>query len=595
MVRTTKMSSSPEGARSDRSAVVKRAATLAVGALFLFASAAFADNLLVDGDGAVPVTPNFLNMGRVCSTGSTTKQAAVAVQATNHPSGVDVFAPGSTVTFRPTASAMALSGTGGSIVLPANWATVANGTMSPAASVDVTLRGGVVGAQYNDWITYTAVGTNLAGQPLSRTTSLNVRAAFIACADTTAPALGLPSDISVAATGSSGAVVTFTVTATDTNPSNPVVTCSPPSGSTFPIGTIVVTCSATDAAGNTATGTFRVTVNDGSAPAVSVAVNPTVPNGENGWYSSPVAVTVTASDNVGVASVELTLDGRAAAYSGPVIVGDGVHSVAASASDAAGNRTTTATVSFEVDTTAPVVTIASGSTARVSSAAALSPSDLTCETADPLSGVATSAVLVITGGSENGVGTFTATCSGAKDMAGNVTEPVSMTFNLTYGTGSGILPPIAPNADRLLVRGKSVPVKFRLAGDESLRGGFDSSSWTVNGVEVECTSPATVLGTRALSSTSNHAGFRFSGDRYIFNADLRTLPRGTCWQIHVTLDDGQSLVSGTFRLTGKGKADQPTDAKAKGAHAGGNADKADTAKQHSTSSASSRGKGSAKP
>ena len=39
------------------------------------------------------------------------------------------------------------------------------------------------------------------------------------------------------------------------------VSCVPASGSTFPIGTSTVLCTASDAAGNTATRSFTVTVN----------------------------------------------------------------------------------------------------------------------------------------------------------------------------------------------------------------------------------------------------------------------------------------------------------------------------------------------
>jgi hypothetical protein len=57
-----------------------------------------------------------------------------------------------------------------------------------------------------------------------------------------------------------GTVVNFSATATDISPANPTVTCAPASGSTFPLGTTPVNCSATDEAGNTANGSFSVTV-----------------------------------------------------------------------------------------------------------------------------------------------------------------------------------------------------------------------------------------------------------------------------------------------------------------------------------------------
>ena len=91
--------------------------------------------------------------------------------------------------------------------------------------------------------------------------------------DTVAPVLTLPSDISTTATGADGAVVTFTATATDEVDGPLPVSCAPPSGSTFPIGTTTVQCSAHDTSLNGAGGTFNVTVLPGSftltAPVVT--------------------------------------------------------------------------------------------------------------------------------------------------------------------------------------------------------------------------------------------------------------------------------------------------------------------------------------
>ena len=58
----------------------------------------------------------------------------------------------------------------------------------------------------------------------------------------------------------SGEMVTFTVTAEDDLDPSPSVMCVPPSGSFFPRGTTLVTCTATDAAGNESTCEFPVTV-----------------------------------------------------------------------------------------------------------------------------------------------------------------------------------------------------------------------------------------------------------------------------------------------------------------------------------------------
>ena len=80
--------------------------------------------------------------------------------------------------------------------------------------------------------------------------------------DTTAPVIsGVPSSSTVPATSPSGAVVTFTLpTATDVVSGAVTPVCVPASGSTFAIGTVPVTCKATDGHGNSATATFTVTV-----------------------------------------------------------------------------------------------------------------------------------------------------------------------------------------------------------------------------------------------------------------------------------------------------------------------------------------------
>ena len=78
--------------------------------------------------------------------------------------------------------------------------------------------------------------------------------------DATAPVLSLPGAVTTNATSPSGANVSYTVTATDNLDPAAGVSCTPASGTLFAIGTTVVSCAATDAAGNAATGSFTVTV-----------------------------------------------------------------------------------------------------------------------------------------------------------------------------------------------------------------------------------------------------------------------------------------------------------------------------------------------
>ena len=93
--------------------------------------------------------------------------------------------------------------------------------------------------------------------------------------DTTVPSLtACPASFSLLATGPSGAVATYTdPTATDCDPAAPVVTCNPPSGSTFPIATTTVTCSATDAAGNPGSCQFTITVTNAPVTGLQAQIN----------------------------------------------------------------------------------------------------------------------------------------------------------------------------------------------------------------------------------------------------------------------------------------------------------------------------------
>lgn len=87
--------------------------------------------------------------------------------------------------------------------------------------------------------------------------------------DTTAPTLDVPEDIITGLSSPEGAVVTFTVTATDPDDEASTPTCSPASGSVFPVGTTLVMCSSIDTNGNVGTASFRVSV-DGTPPLLTV-------------------------------------------------------------------------------------------------------------------------------------------------------------------------------------------------------------------------------------------------------------------------------------------------------------------------------------
>lgn len=129
-------------------------------------------------------------------------------------------------------------------------------------------------------------------------------------------------------------------------------------GTSFPIGSYEVVCTATDARGNTsAPVSFPVEIADIAAPVLAIPSDQTVPN-DPGLCTASVLVEVAAIDN----SQQLSIEVRLGSATGPVIANDanydfdvGTTTVFASATDGTGN---TATGTFNVtvlDAEAPVL------------------------------------------------------------------------------------------------------------------------------------------------------------------------------------------------------------------------------------------------
>lgn len=133
-------------------------------------------------------------------------------------------------------------------------------------------------------------------------------------------------------------------------------------------GPHTITATAFDAWANSTSVTISVTVlNDGVPPTVSMT------SPASGTVSGMVTVSANATDNIGVASVRLLLDGAllgptltAAPYSyvwDSNLVGDGAHTLSATAYDTAGNSATAAPVAIMVVNTVPAGLTASPATA----------------------------------------------------------------------------------------------------------------------------------------------------------------------------------------------------------------------------------------
>ena len=82
----------------------------------------------------------------------------------------------------------------------------------------------------------------------------------VSVGDTTPPELTAPASVVANATWKGGAAVTFDVAGADTAGGDVATSCAPASGSVFAIGTTSVTCTATDARGNSTSRSFDVNV-----------------------------------------------------------------------------------------------------------------------------------------------------------------------------------------------------------------------------------------------------------------------------------------------------------------------------------------------
>lgn len=198
-----------------------------------------------------------------------------------------------------------------------------------------------------------ALGSTTVSCTATDGTTSTVGTFVVTVSDTTAPTVSVSGPSSVTTTEPAGVAVTYTATVSDDVDASPAMTCSPPSGTKFAVGTTTVSCSSTDAAGNTGTATLPVTVTliDNTAPVIVVPgpmnLTTTVPGGAIGTFA------VTASDNA---------DGALTPSCNPTsgsLFALGTTTVTCTAADTRGN---VASASFPVnvtlvDTTAPVVTV----------------------------------------------------------------------------------------------------------------------------------------------------------------------------------------------------------------------------------------------
>jgi len=297
---------------------------------------------------------------------------------------------------------------------------------------------------------------------------------------------GVPVAITKAATGLTGALVTYTApTASDTfsGVSPAGVGCAPASGATFAIGSTPVNCSVSDLAGNTSSAGFTVTVADQTAPLVSYQISPVAP--ASGWYKTTPGVTWSVTD------AESVISSKAGCSLVPV----NGQTLSCTATSAGGTTGPVITPVLNVDTTLPtfvgvpvaITTAATGLTGAVVTYTAPT-------AADTFSGVSPAGVgCAPASGATFPVGLNTVNCS-VNDNAGN-SNNVSFIVTVVSQKLPVIRPPVSATVSVTKAECKSVSAT---TGDWLVQG--TSSNSTNNNIQLYSTATVPLnLGSNTLS------------------------------------------------------------------------------------------------
>ena len=163
---------------------------------------------------------------------------------------------------------------------------------------------------------------------------------------------------------------------------------------------------------------------------------------------------------------------------------------------------------------------------------------------DATSGLAAPATGVRTGGTANGVGTFTYTAS-ATDKAGNV-GTATVTYTVVYGYGTTLfLQPVNDTAHQtglatsVFNAGQTIPMKFQLrnASGAVIQSGT-APKW-LNPVKGSTTTAA--VNESAYTAAETVGGtYAWDGTQYQYNWKTDKTQGGSYWRVGVTLDDGQT-------------------------------------------------------
>jgi hypothetical protein len=287
---------------------------------------------------------------------------------------------------------------------------------------------------------------------------------------------------------------------------------------------------AKDYAGNKGTDSVVVRL-DKTPPTIGGA--PTTQPNANGWYNGAVTVHFSCADNLsGIASCpqDATLTGNG---SGQQLTG--------TATDKAGNSTVAIVSGINIDTTKPTIAFTGVSGGGIYTLGSVPTAG--CTATDSGSGLTAPCSVTVTGGSGNGVGTYTVSAT-VSDKAGN-SATSSISYRVIY-RWDGFLQPINDTAHQVGVStsifkgGSTVPTKFQLKrADGTIVQANTLPLWLAPAKGSSTSAPVSEsLYSDPAASGSTYA-WDPSGQQYQYNWSTKGYASGYYWRIGVQLDDGQ--------------------------------------------------------
>lgn len=304
-----------------------------------------------------------------------------------------------------------------------------------------------------------------------------------------------------------------------------------------------------DAWGNPAGLAFHADVSyipDDTAPATTASLAGKL--GSNGWYRSPVTLTLQATDPDDTSSTIQTsysADGGATwiAYSTPVtFASDGQYNLQFRSVDQATNLEATQSVSFKIDQTNPLLNMTAAPDKIFDVCGTDRPVRPTFAPSDATSGLdGTQGDTWTTPSTATGAGVYTYTAK-ATDMAGNTTSGTH-TYKVQYGAAfTGPLSPFKADQPNSFTLGATIPLKFQIMCNGTPISTTVASLSVKQGTGTAATTKPkklSTVNTFAYDTTAQQYQLNVSTGSGYTNPDssVVTFAAGT-WTFTVTLDDG---------------------------------------------------------